>query len=89
MIIVGALEKLEPFNNMELASRRNTVGGSLIGSICETQEVLDFCAEHNITPDIELIPIQDINDAYKKVEDGEFRFRYVIDMKSLAKDSTK
>lgn len=89
MIIVGALEKLEPFNNMELASRRNTVGGSLIGSIRETQEVLDFCAEHNITPDIELIPIQDINDAYKKVEDGEVRFRYVIDMKSLEKETAK
>ena len=89
MIIVGALEKLEAFNNMDLASRRNTIGGSLIGGIRETQEVLDFCAEHNITPDIELIPIQDINDAYKKVEDGDVRFRYVIDMKSLDKEATK
>lgn len=87
MIIVGALEKLEPFNNMELASRRNTIGGSLIGSIKETQEVLDFCADHNITPDVQIIPIQDINDAYKKVEAGEVRFRYVIDMASLAKDA--
>lgn len=83
LIIVGALEKLEPFNNMEMAMHRKTVGGSLIGSIAETQEVLDFCAEHNVTPDIELIAIQDINDAYKKVEDGDVRFRYVIDMASL------
>ena len=83
LIIVGALEKLEPFNNMEMAGHRNTVGGSLIGGIRETQEVLDFCAEHNITPDTQIIPIEQINDAYKKVEDGEVRFRYVIDMQSL------
>ena len=83
LIIVGALEKLEPFNNMEMAMHRKTVGGSLIGSIAETQEVLDFCAEHNVTPDVEMIAIQDINDAYKKVEDGDVRFRYVIDMASL------
>ncbi|MGI4758500.1 MAG: NAD(P)-dependent alcohol dehydrogenase [Janthinobacterium lividum] len=85
LIIVGALEKLEPFNNMELASHRNTVGGSLIGSIQETQDVLDFCAEHNVTPDIQLISIEDVNDAYDKVEDGDVRFRYVIDMASLKK----
>ena len=87
LIIVGALEKLEPFNNMELAGHRNTVGGSLIGSIKETQDVLDFCAEHGITPDVQMIDIQDVNDAYKKVEDGEVRFRYVIDMASLAKEA--
>ena len=87
LIIVGALEKLEPFNNMELAAHRNTVGGSLIGSIRETQEVLDFCAEHGITPDTQLIKIEEINDAYKKVEDGEVRFRYVIDMQSLAQQT--
>ena len=87
LIIVGALEKLAPFNNMQMAGHRNTVGGSLIGSIRETQEVLDFCAEHNITPDIQMIPIQDINDAYKKVEDGESRFRYVIDIASLKQDT--
>ena len=83
LVIVGALEKLEPFNNMEMASRRNSVGGSLIGSIAETQEVLDFCAEHNIGPDIEMISIEEINDAYKRVEDGDVRYRYVIDMASL------
>ncbi len=83
LIIVGALEPLEPFNNMQMAAHRNTVGGSLIGSIAETQEVLDFCAEHNVGPDIEIIQIDEINDAYKRVEDGEVRFRYVIDMASL------
>ena len=83
LIVVGALEPIGPFNNMQLAGHRNTVGGSLIGSIADTQEVLDFCAKHNIAPDIELISIDDINDAYSKVEDGEVRFRYVIDIATL------
>ena len=83
LVIVGALEPLEPFNNMQIAAHRNTVGGSLIGSIQETQEVLDFCAKNGIGPDIELIDIKDINDAYSKVEEGDVRFRYVIDMATL------
>lgn len=84
MVVVGALEPLVAVNNMMQAMHRKGVAGSLIGSIAETQEVLDFCAEHRIGPDIQVIAIQDINDAYKKVEDGDVRFRYVIDMKSLA-----
>jgi uncharacterized zinc-type alcohol dehydrogenase-like protein len=83
LVICGALEKMEPVNNMHVAAHRNTVGGSLIGSIAETQEVLEFCAEHGIGPDIQIIDIKDINDAYNKVEDGEVRFRYVIDMTTL------
>lgn len=86
LAVVGALEPLKPVNNMEVAMNRKSVAGSLIGSIAETQEVLDFCAHHGIGPDIQLIPIQDINDAFKKVEDGEVRFRYVIDMATLADD---
>ncbi|WPB56091.1 NAD(P)-dependent alcohol dehydrogenase [Xylophilus sp. GOD-11R] len=87
LVAVGALEPLKPINNMETAMHRKSVGGSLIGSIAETQEVLDFCARHGIAPDIEIISIQDINDAYKKVEDGDVRFRYVIDMASLSNDA--
>jgi uncharacterized zinc-type alcohol dehydrogenase-like protein len=83
IVVVGALEPLAPVNNMERAMHRKAVAGSLIGSIAETQEVLDFCAEHGVAPDIEVIAIQDINDAYKQVEKGESRFRYVIDMASL------
>ena len=83
LVVVGALEPLSAVNNMQTAGHRNSVGGSLIGSIAETQEVLDLCAAHNIGPDIEVIDIKDINDAYKKVEDGEVRFRYVIDIASL------
>jgi len=83
MTIVGALEPLEPFNNMEVAAHRRSIAGSLIGSIAETEEVLAFCAEHGIAPDIETISIEEINEAYDKVEDGEVRYRYVIDMASL------
>lgn len=74
---------MKGFDNQELAFHRKNVSGSLIGSLADTQEVLDFCAEHGIGPDIEIIPIQQINDAYKKVIKGDVRFRYVIDMASL------
>jgi uncharacterized zinc-type alcohol dehydrogenase-like protein len=84
--VVGALEPLAPVNNMERAMHRKSVAGSLIGNIAETQEVLDFCAEHGIGPDIEIIPIQEINHAYKKVEKGDVRFRYVIDIASLTEE---
>ena len=86
LTVVGALEPMDPVNHQEVAFHRRSVAGSLIGSIAETQEVLDFCAQHHIGPDIEVIAIQDINDAYDKVENGQVRFRYVIDMASLAAD---
>ncbi len=82
-VAVGALETMDPVNNQEVAFHRRTVSGSLIGSIAETREVLEFCAEHGIAPDIELIDIQDINDAYERVENGDVRFRFVINMASL------
>ena len=65
---------------------RRTLAGSLIGSIKETQEVLDFCAEHGVAPDVQVIPIQQVNDAYKKVKEEDVRFRYVIDMASLKQE---
>jgi uncharacterized zinc-type alcohol dehydrogenase-like protein len=83
LCVVGALEPMKAVNNQEVAFHRRSVAGSLIGSIADTQEILDFCAEHDIGPDIEIIPIQDVNKAYKKVEDAEVRFRYVIDLASL------
>lgn len=83
LVVVGALEELSPFNNMQMAAHRITVGGSLIGSIRETQEVLDFCAANNIAPDVQVIPIQEINEVFRQVEDSEVRFRYVIDISSL------
>lgn len=87
LAIVGALEPLAPVNNQARAMHRTSVAGSVIGSIAETQEVLDFCAEHEIGPDVEVIPIQQINTAYKTVEDGGVRFRYVIDMSSLREEA--
>ena len=66
--VVGALEAMAALNNMQVASHRKSVAGSLIGNLADTQEVLDFCAEHAIGPDIQVIAIQDVNDAYKKVE---------------------
>ncbi len=84
LCIVGALEPMAGVNNQAVAFHRRSVSGSLIGSIAETQEVLDFCAEHGIASDIEIIPIQQVNQAYKQIEKGGVHFRYVIDMASLA-----
>ena len=60
------------------------IAGSLIGGIAETQEMLDFCAEHGIAAEIELIPIQRINEAYERMLKSDVKYRFVIDMSSLA-----
>ncbi len=81
LVTVGLLGNYEkPLDNMEVAKYGRSVGGSLIGGIQETQEVLDFCAEHGIAPEVELIQIEEINDAFDKIKKEEVRFRYVIDM---------
>ncbi len=82
-VAVGALAEIPGYDNQELIMGRKTLAGSLIGSIAETQEVLDLCAEHGIAPDVQVIPIEEVNDAYKHVKSGDVRFRYVIDMASL------
>jgi uncharacterized zinc-type alcohol dehydrogenase-like protein len=87
LTVVGALTPLT-VNNQERAMHRVSVAGSIIGNLTETQEVLDFCAERGIGPDVQIIPIQEINEAFKKVEKGEVRFRYVIDMASLKREQT-
>jgi len=63
---------------------RKSVVGSAIGGIAETQEMLDFCGRHGITSDIEVIRIQDINAAYERMLKGDVKYRFVIDMASLA-----
>jgi len=84
MVTVGLLGPYKaPTNNMDVAKYSTTIGGSLIGGTVETQEVLDFCAEHGISPEIELIDIAEINKALDRVKDEEVRFRYVIDMATL------
>lgn len=83
---VGTLDQMPGYNNQELIMHRRTLAGSLIGSTRETQDVLDFCAEHGIAPDVEVIDIQKINGAYKRVKYEDVRFRYVIDMASLKRE---
>lgn len=84
MVTVGLLGPYsEPTDNMEMAKCARSLGGSLIGGVAETQEVLDFCAAHNILPDVQVIDIQNINEAFSKIKDQDVRFRYVIDMNSL------
>jgi uncharacterized zinc-type alcohol dehydrogenase-like protein len=82
---VGALERLEPgVDSMALAMSRHSVGGSLIGGMPETQEVINFCAEQGIKADVEVIPIQKINEAYDRMMARDVRYRFVIDMSSLS-----
>jgi uncharacterized zinc-type alcohol dehydrogenase-like protein len=84
-VILGAIEPLrDPLQGGLLAGRRLTVTGSMIGGIPETQEVLDFCAEHGIASDIALIGVDGINAAYDELAAGDPGYRYVIDMSTLA-----
>jgi uncharacterized zinc-type alcohol dehydrogenase-like protein len=83
MVLVGAIEPLEPFSGGNIIMGRKRIAGSLIGGIKETQEMLDFCGKHNITSDIELIDMQNINTAYDRILKNDVTYRFVIDMKSL------
>ncbi|RDX35602.1 NAD(P)-dependent alcohol dehydrogenase [Kangiella sp. HD9-110m-PIT-SAG07] len=83
MVLVGALNPLPDLHGGGLILGRKRIAGSLIGGIAETQEMLDFCAEHDIVSDVEMIDMQDINTAYKRVMDSDVKYRFVIDMKSL------
>lgn len=83
MTMVGAIEPLEPMHGGRLIMGRKRLAGSLIGGIKETQEMLDFCGEKNITCDVEMIDMQEINEAYKKVQNNDVKYRFVIDMNSL------
>lgn len=82
MVLVGAIEPLE-FHGGALVMGRKSVAGSLIGGIKETQEMLDFCGEHDIVSDIEMIDMQNINEAYDRVTSNDVKYRFVIDMQSL------
>lgn len=81
--LVGAPEKPMPVAAFSLLMPRKSLAGSGIGGIAETQEMLDFCARHGISSDIELIPIQKVNEAYDRLLKGDVRYRFVIDMASL------
>ncbi len=84
LCLVGAPEHPHPSPTaFKLLVRRRQLAGSAIGGIRETQEMLDFCAEHGIVSDIEMIPIQQINQAYDRLLKGDVRYRFVIDLASL------
>lgn len=83
MVIVGIPEKKIPVGAFPLASGRRSLAGSAIGGIRETQEMLDFCGKHNLAADIEVVPIQKVNEAYARVQKSDVRYRFVIDMASL------
>lgn len=83
MVLVGAPPEPSAVSGFSLIMQRKSLAGSLIGGIRETQEMLDFCSEHNITSDIELINMSQINEAYERILKSDVKYRFVIDMASL------
>jgi uncharacterized zinc-type alcohol dehydrogenase-like protein len=83
LTIVGAPDKPHAVSAMSLLFGRRSLSGSLIGGIAETQEMLDFCGKHNITADVEIIPIQKVNEAYERLSRADVKYRFSIDMASL------
>ena len=84
MCVVGAVEPLSEVNAAQLIFGRRSLAGSLIGGIAETQEMLDFCGEKNILSEVEVIRIEEINDAYTRMQKNEVKYRFVIDLNSLS-----
>ena len=80
MIIVGALNEMPGFKGANLIWWNRAVGGSAIGGIPETQEMLDFCAAKDIYPDVEFIAMNEVNEAYERLLKNDVRYRFVIDM---------
>jgi uncharacterized zinc-type alcohol dehydrogenase-like protein len=86
LCLVGAPSEPHPSPAVtNLIFKRRQIAGSLIGGLKETQEMLDFCAKHGIVSDIELIPIQKINEAYERMLKSDVKYRFVIDIASLKK----
>ena len=83
MILLGVPPTAPQVAAFNLIGKRRRLAGSLIGGIKETQEMLDYCAEHNIMSDVEVIPISEINTAYERMIKGDVHYRFVIDLKTL------
>jgi uncharacterized zinc-type alcohol dehydrogenase-like protein len=81
--LVGAPDKPYAVSAFGLLSQRRSISGSLIGGLAETQEMLNFCRKHNITADVEVIPIQKVNKAYDRLLKSDVKYRFSIDMASL------
>jgi len=84
MCVVGAVEPLSEVNAAQLIFGRRSLAGSLIGGIAETQEMLDFCGEKNILSEVEVIRMEEVNEAYARMQQNEVKYRFVIDVSSLA-----
>ena len=85
LTLVGAPEKPLSVGAFGLLFGRHSIAGSLIGGVRETQEMLDFCGQHGITADVEVIPIQEINEAYERLLKSDVKYRFSIDMASIRK----
>ena len=84
LVYVGLLGNIEPpVSTLPMITGRRSIAGSCIGGIKETQEMLDFCGEHGIVSDIEMINMQDINAAYERMLKSDVKYRFVIDMATL------
>ncbi len=83
ILILGAPEKPHAISAFPLIVGRRSLAGSPIGSIAQTQEMLDFCAKNNITADVEIILIQKVNEAYERMVKGDVKYRFSIDMAAL------
>ncbi|WP_349999111.1 NAD(P)-dependent alcohol dehydrogenase [Stenotrophomonas lacuserhaii] len=89
LVLLGYLGPLEPtLNSAPMVYRGKSLAGSLIGSLAETQEMLEFCAEHGVTSDVEVIAIQDVNQAYERLLRSDVKYRFVIDLASLRNEAT-
>ena len=83
MTLVGAPPVPAAIMGFGLIMQRRSIGGSLIGGLPETQEMLDFCAKHEIVSDVEVIPVQKVNEAYERMLKGDVKYRFVLDLASL------
>ena len=84
LVIVGQVGPVDELSTVPLLMGRRRIAGSLIGGIAQTQQMLDFCGEHNVLPECEMINIDEINTAYERMEKSDVRYRFVIDMASLS-----
>lgn len=89
LVLIGALEPLEPIHGALLMINDRSIAGSLMGGLPATQELLDFCAEHQVLPECETIAIQDINTALERLQKNDVKYRFVIDMGSLQGDAQR
>lgn len=87
LLLVGVAPEPFAVGAFDIVAKRLTIGGSLIGGIAETQELLDFCGEHNITADVELISCAKVNEAYERLLRSDVKYRFVMDIENTINDA--